>query len=206
MASLTLGHEFEKTPGVGDGQGSLACCSPWGHKESDATERLNWTNSSFGIIWSTSWHFAFYNSDATYASLWFVVCFSVSLYSSAISGALPNARGKVHPGSVWEFLSWLLCGYVYMLGCVWLSATPWTVACMLLHPWNFSGKNIGVGCHFFLQGIFLTQGSNPHLLCPLHWRADSLPLYHVESPLVGPEKVGLKHIVPHSEDWVSELN
>ena len=41
MASLTLGHEFEKTPGVGDGQGSLACCSPWGHKESDATERLN---------------------------------------------------------------------------------------------------------------------------------------------------------------------
>ena len=28
------GHEFEKAPGVGDGQGSLACCSPWGHKES----------------------------------------------------------------------------------------------------------------------------------------------------------------------------
>ena len=31
------GHEFEQTPGVGDGQGSLACCSPWGHKESDMT-------------------------------------------------------------------------------------------------------------------------------------------------------------------------
>ena len=29
------GHEFEQVPGVGDGQGSLACCSPWGHKESD---------------------------------------------------------------------------------------------------------------------------------------------------------------------------
>ena len=39
------GHEFEQVPGVGDGQGSLACCSPWGHKESDMTERLNWTNS-----------------------------------------------------------------------------------------------------------------------------------------------------------------
>ena len=37
------GHEFEWTPGVGDGQGSLACCSPWGRKESDRTERLNWT-------------------------------------------------------------------------------------------------------------------------------------------------------------------
>ena len=35
------GHEFEWTPGVGDGQRGLVCCSPWGHKESDTTERLN---------------------------------------------------------------------------------------------------------------------------------------------------------------------
>ena len=35
------GYEFEQTPGVGDGQGGLACCSPWGHKESDMTEWLN---------------------------------------------------------------------------------------------------------------------------------------------------------------------
>ena len=38
-----LGHEFEEAPGVGDGQGSLTCFSPWGHKESDTTEQLNWT-------------------------------------------------------------------------------------------------------------------------------------------------------------------
>ena len=37
------GHEFGWTPGVGDGQGGLACCGSWGHKESDMTERLNWT-------------------------------------------------------------------------------------------------------------------------------------------------------------------
>ena len=37
------GHEFKHAPGVGDGQGSLACCSPWGHKELDTTEQLNWT-------------------------------------------------------------------------------------------------------------------------------------------------------------------
>ena len=38
------GHEFEQAPGVCDGQGSLAlCCSPWGRKELDMTERLNWT-------------------------------------------------------------------------------------------------------------------------------------------------------------------
>ena len=33
------GHEFQETPGDGEGQGSLACCSPWGHKESDMTEQ-----------------------------------------------------------------------------------------------------------------------------------------------------------------------
>ena len=38
------GHELKQTPGVGDGQGGLACCSPWGCKESDMTERLNWTD------------------------------------------------------------------------------------------------------------------------------------------------------------------
>ena len=37
------GHESEWIPGVGDGQGGLACCDSWGHKESDTTERLNWT-------------------------------------------------------------------------------------------------------------------------------------------------------------------
>ena len=35
------GHEFEQALGVGDGQGILACCSPWGPKESDTTERLH---------------------------------------------------------------------------------------------------------------------------------------------------------------------
>ena len=35
------GHEFQQTPGDGEGQGSLACCSPWGHIESDTTEQLN---------------------------------------------------------------------------------------------------------------------------------------------------------------------
>ena len=37
------GHGFKQAPGVGDGQGSLVCCNPWGRKESDTTERLNWT-------------------------------------------------------------------------------------------------------------------------------------------------------------------
>ena len=52
----------------------------------------------------------------------------------------------------------------------------------LLCPWNFPGKNTRVGCHFLLQGIFLTQGLNLYLLCLLHWQADSLPLRHLGSP------------------------
>ena len=40
------GHEFEQALGVGNGQGSLACCSPWGPKESDTTEQLNNNNET----------------------------------------------------------------------------------------------------------------------------------------------------------------
>ena len=47
----------------------------------------------------------------------------------------------------------------------------------LLCPWDFPGKNTGVGCHFLLQGIFPTQGSSL-----LHWRVDSLLLSHLGSP------------------------
>ena len=51
----------------------------------------------------------------------------------------------------------------------------------LLCPWDFSGKNTGMGCHFLLQGIFLTQGSNPSFLHLLQWQVDSLPLSHLGS-------------------------
>ena len=43
------GHVFGWTPRVGDGQGGLACCGSWGHKESDTTERLNWTELNVPI-------------------------------------------------------------------------------------------------------------------------------------------------------------
>ena len=44
---LLNGHEFEQTQGESEGQGSLACCSSWGHKESDTTQRLN--NNKIGV-------------------------------------------------------------------------------------------------------------------------------------------------------------
>ena len=52
---------------------------------------------------------------------------------------------------------------VKLLSLVWLFATPWAEATRLLHPRNFPGKSVGGGCHFLIQGIFLTRGLNPGL-------------------------------------------
>jgi len=53
------GRESEWTPGVGDGQGGMACCDSWGRKESDTTEQLNWTEGGFTMLWyffcATKW-------------------------------------------------------------------------------------------------------------------------------------------------------
>ena len=54
------GHEFEWTPGVGDGQGGLVCCNSWGHKESDTTEGLNWTELSLKLIFFLQCDFFFF--------------------------------------------------------------------------------------------------------------------------------------------------
>ena len=62
---------------------------------------------------------------------------------------------------------------VKLLSCVWLFVTQWTIACQAPPSMDFPGKYTGVGCHFFLQEIFPTQGSN---LGPLHCRQ---ALYHL---------------------------
>ena len=67
-----------------------------------------------------------------------------------------------------------VCVCVFRLSHVQLFVTPWTVRSRLcfrlLCPWDFSGKNTGVGSHFLLQEIFPTQESNIYLLCLLHYR------------------------------------
>ena len=62
----------------------------------------------------------------------------------------------------------------------------------LLCPWDSVGKNTTVGCHAVLQGIFLTQGLNPHLLHLLHWQVGS-------SPVVSPGKPPPVR-APHNSD------
>ena len=73
------GRESEWTPGVGDEQGGLECCNSWGHKESDTTERLNWTELNDGKIRQTiNEQFVMIHRSPVYA---YPCCF-FSLFSS----------------------------------------------------------------------------------------------------------------------------
>ena len=75
--------------------------------------------------------------------------------------------------------------YVWVCVCSVMSDSLWSHGlepARFFCPWNFPGKKTGVGCHFLLQGIFPTQGSNPHLLHLLHWQVNTLPLNHLGSP------------------------
>ena len=71
--------------------------------------------------------------------------------------------------------SFILCVHTQFLSHVWVFAIP----CPPVRPWDSLGKHTGVDCLFLLQGIFMTQGSNLHLL---HWQTYSLPLRHLRSP------------------------
>ena len=80
-----------------------------------------------------------------------------------------SCRGIMTPGHAHKLFS-----SVQSLRRVPLFATPWAVAARLFYP----GKNTGMGCHFFFQGISPTQGSN---LGILHWKVHSSLLSHVGS-------------------------
>ena len=73
---------------------------------------------------------------------------------------------------------------VKSLSCVWLFETPWTVACQAPVSMKFSRQEYWSGLPFPIQGIFPTQGSNPHLLSLLHWHVGSLPLAQQGKPRI----------------------
>ena len=80
------------------------------------------------------------------------------------------------PFAIWMWISChRVCAHSQSLSALWPHGLS---PSRLLCPSDFPGKNPGVGCNFLLQGILLTQGLNPPLLCLLHWQADSLPLSH----------------------------
>ena len=76
-----------------------------------------------------------------------------------------------------------VCIYFFVFSHVQLFVASWTIyPTRLLCPWKFPGKNTGAGCHFLLQEIFPTQGSNPCLAPLLHGQADTWPLAPPEKP------------------------
>ena len=94
---------------------------------------------------------------------------------------------------------------------------PWAESLVGCSPWDYPGKNTGVGCHPFLQGIFLTQGSNPHLLCLLpcrwilyHWATGeawkdiSTPLFI--SALFTTAKTCFQETTVSVSEWVDKEN
>ena len=99
-------------------------------------------------------------------------------------------RGLLHCRWIF-FTSWVTVR-AHWLSRVWLLGPHGLWPTRLLCPWDFPGKNTRVGCHSLLQGIFLTQGSNPHRRC-LHWQASSSALSHLGSPakLPGKTKYGI---------------
>ena len=107
----------------------------------------------------------------------------LELYSGGIAAVLTDDRAPPLRPGLWRprrsAHGLLLLSYDFRAGCCgcwWLVAKSCLTLlrsngrqpARLLCPWDFPGKNTGVGCHFLVQGIFSTQGLNLHLL---HWQA-----------------------------------
>ena len=112
MAYQLNGHDFEQTPGDSKGQGSLVCCSPWGHKELDTTEWLNKNDMEWWKDSSSMKHFPFVLKNFC---LWPIstLCFYPSLspnlskYCGRVWGlddSLQKTRSSLREAQLW-FLS-----------------------------------------------------------------------------------------------------
>ena len=107
--------------------------------------------------------------------LYLFVCMVVFLWRFVLTRAglfyiyLDKSQTSQYLGQGWP------CGCVCSVLCSVVSDSLWPYGLQparLFCPWNFPGKNTGMGSHSLFQWIF----PNPHLLCLLHWLADSLPL------------------------------
>ena len=155
------GHEFERTLGVGDGQGGLACCNSWGLKESNMTEWLNWTE----LNW-TEWcwtHFPKLNHhlgdffEKYHFAYVFLGCrlffYHFKMYRHVCYSVFKLFIRYVHAYVLSPFQSYPT--FCHAMDC---SLPGFCV------QGDSPGKNTGVGCHALLQGIFPRQGWT-HVSC-----------------------------------------
>ena len=133
------------------------------------------------------------SQDMEYSSL----CYTLGSYSllilyqfvpadpnPALSHSLPPQQPQICSSWLWPVSVSYGYEYACVLGCIWLFATPWTVAHEAPLTMGFFIKNTGVGCHLLLQRIFPTQGSNSYPLHLLHWQVDSLLVKPPGKPLL----------------------
>ena len=138
------GHEFEQTPGDGEGQGSLPCCSKWGHKELDMTERLNnkkFSAVSFSILLLMGTCFCFHILDIINNATMYIeehISFQISVF--IFFRYIPKSRIAGLYGSS----SSISCSVVSN------SLRPFGLwPARLLCPWDSPGKNTEVDCIAF---------------------------------------------------------
>ena len=135
------GHGFGWTPGVGDGQGGLACCDSWGRKESDTTD---WTELN--------------GNNVEHFSMCLLVICLVSLdkvqlksFSHLLTGFVVVGLSSLY---ILDVCAWV---NAQSLSHIWLFVTPWTAALQAPLSMEFSRREYLNGLPFPLQGIFLFQ-------------------------------------------------
>ena len=151
----------------------------WSYKQS---KRPDWLGHFFSFLKCTE----FVTILLLFSVFWFFRCKACGILT-------PSTRDQAHIPCIgrqsrnhWATAGSPALGLVLLsclLSVAQLSVAPRTVVCRLLCPWDSPGGNTGMGSHFFLLGIFPTQGLNLLLLRVLHLHADPLPLSHLGSAI-----------------------
>ena len=120
------GHEFEWTPGDGDGQESLAYCSPWGHKESDTTEQLNWTGLELFLPFTATTILSFVSRGRwrRASSFWLpVYCWiDILILTAQKSAAIMWGKSS---GSLPNLVPWTCIPLGELVALAWAQWPPW---------------------------------------------------------------------------------
>ena len=141
------GHEFGWTPGVGDGQGGLACCNSWSRKESDTTEWLNWNELNKSLE-AKNWETWAFIGNRNMSKKEESECLLESLNCASLEWANFEWKTEICLIGIWK-----CCGIEYFIEVeVWPCMI--TEADLVFCPWGFPGKNTGLGCHCLLHVLF----------------------------------------------------
>ena len=148
----------------------------------------------FAALWTVTWQ-APLSMGCSKKEYWSELPFPPPgcLSNPGIEPASPELAGRfftTEPPEKPLILAYCCCPVLqsYPTLCNSMDYNPW-----LLCPWDFPGKNTGVGYHFLLQDVFLTQGLNPCVLCLLHWQVGSLLLTPPGKPILNYIKMKLKY-------------